>query len=117
LLQHWQQQNPCRQQPRKRQWTNSDIRGRQDGRRGHFDLGAPVTATLVWDWGKKRLTGDALVNGKDEIKVETKLLFDGDKACGDTEGKPVCYLIYIDGDKFHEVPDDGDVYATSTLKK
>ncbi len=82
-----------------------------------FDLDVPVTATLVWDWKKKRITGNALVNGKDKIKVKTKLSFDGEKACSDNEGKPSCHLIYIDGDKFYEVRDDGDVHATSTLKK
>ncbi len=82
-----------------------------------FDLGVPVTATLVWDWAKSEITGDALVNGKDKIKVKTRLSFEGEKACSDNEGKPSCHLIYIDGDKFHEVRDDGDLHATSTLAK
>lgn len=82
-----------------------------------FDLGVPVTATLKWDWKKKRITGDALVNGKDKIKVKSKLSFESDKACAENEGKPTCHLIYIDGDKFYEVRDDGDVHAVSTLKK
>ena len=81
-----------------------------------FDLGVPVTATLVWSWNKKRITGDALVNGKDKIKVKTKLSFQGDKACADQDGKPSCHFIYLDGTKFHEVLDDGTVHATSTLK-
>jgi hypothetical protein len=82
-----------------------------------FDLGVPVTATLKWDWKKKRITGDALVNGKDKIKVKSKLSFEGDKACAENDGKPTCHLIYVDGEKFYEVRDDGDVHAVSTLKK
>jgi hypothetical protein len=78
-----------------------------------FDLEVPVTATLVWDWKKKRITGTALVNNKDQIKVKTKLSFKEDKACSDD----TCHLIYIDGNKFHEVRDDGAVHATSTLKE
>ena len=82
-----------------------------------FDLGVPVTATLKWDWKKQRITGDALVDGKKKIKVKTKLSFEGEKACSDNEGKPSCYAIFIEGDKFYEVRDDGDVHATSTLQK
>ncbi len=82
-----------------------------------FDLDVPVTATLVWDWKKKRITGTALVNGKDKVKVKTKLSFREDMACADQDGKPNCHQIYIDGNKFHEVRDDGNVHATSTLKE
>jgi hypothetical protein len=82
-----------------------------------FDLGVPVTAQLVWDWKKKRITGDALVNGKDKIKVKTKLSFKDQQACSEQDGKPSCHAIYIDGDSFYEVRADGDVHATSTLRK
>lgn len=81
-----------------------------------FDLGVPVTATLVWSWKDKRITGDALIDGKDKIAVDTRLSFRRDKACADQEGKPSCHRIYLDGTKFHEVLDDGMVHATSTLK-
>ena len=80
-------------------------------------LGVPVTGTLKWDWKEELITGTALVNGKDKIDVKTRLSFEGDKACSDNEGKPSCHAIFIDGDRFHEVRDDGDVHATSTLKK
>jgi hypothetical protein len=82
-----------------------------------YDLGVPVTATLVWSWKDMLITGKALVNNKDKIDVKTKLSFDGGKACSDDNGKPSCHLIYIDGNKFHEVRDDGAVHATSTLKE
>ncbi|MER9483202.1 hypothetical protein NKI74_28155 [Mesorhizobium sp. M0494] len=80
-----------------------------------YDAGAAITATLVWSWKKKQIIGEALVNNKTKIKVKVPLTFDGDKACSQDQGKPVCHLIYIDNDKFYEVRDDGKVHATSTL--
>jgi hypothetical protein len=80
-----------------------------------YDMGVDVVATLVWNWKKKQITGDALVNNKHKIKVKSVLSFEGDKACSEDQGKPVCHYIYIDGDKFYEVRDDGKVHATSTL--
>lgn len=82
-----------------------------------YDIGVPVTATLTWNWKKKQITGSALVNGKDKIKVKTKLSFKDDKACADDKGKPNCHAIFIDGESFYEVNDDGSVHAMSTLKK
>ena len=82
-----------------------------------YDLEVPVTATLVWNWKKKQITGNALLDGKKKIKVKAKLSFDGEKACSSSGEKPTCHLIYIDGDRFYEVRDDGHVHATSTLEK
>ena len=82
-----------------------------------YDMGVDVVATLVWNWKKKQITGEALVNNKTKIKVKTPLSFKGDKACSEDQGKPVCHLIYIDGDSFYEVRDDGKVHATSTLAR
>ena len=82
-----------------------------------YDLEVPVTATLVWDWKNKRIKGTGLVNEKDKIKVKTKLSFREDMACSDQDGKPNCHQIYIDGNKFYEVREDGKVHATSTLKE
>ena len=100
--------------------TMDEFKAFADGKRVDvviFDLEVPATATLVWDWKKELITGSAVVNGKDKIKVKTKLSFEGDKACSDDNGKPSCHTVYIDGDKFHEVRDDGDVHATSTIAK
>ena len=79
------------------------------------DAGAPVTAELVWNWKRKKITGKAKVNG-DSIKVNVKLSFDGDKACSTPKGgEPACHSIYIDGTKFYEVKDDMTVHAVSTV--
>ena len=80
-----------------------------------YDMGVTVEAELVWDWKKKTITGNALIDNKHKMKVKTPLSFEGEKACSEDQGKPVCHLIFIDGDKFYEVRDDGKVHATSTL--
>lgn len=107
--------------PTAKQATMEEFKAFADGKTVEvviFDLGVPVKATLVWDWEKKRIIGDALVNRKDKVKVDTRLSFKGDMACADQEGGvPACHLIFIDGDRFHEVRADGVVHATSTLKK
>jgi hypothetical protein len=107
--------------PSAKQATMEEFQAFADGKTVEvviFDLEVPVKATLLWDWKKKRITGDALVNGKDKIEVDTRLSFKGDMACADQEGgKPTCHLIFIDGDRFHEVRADGVLHATSTLKK
>jgi hypothetical protein len=80
-----------------------------------FDAGAPITAELVWNWKKKKITGKAKANGN-KIKVNVKLSFDGDKACSAGKGeKPSCHSIFIDGNKFYEVKDDMTVHAVSTV--
>ncbi|WP_245463153.1 MULTISPECIES: hypothetical protein [unclassified Mesorhizobium] len=81
-----------------------------------YDMDVQVTATLTWDWKKHQVSGNAVVNGKHKIKVKTKISSDGDKAC--TEGddnKIICHNIYIEGNRFYEVRDDGVLHATSTL--
>ena len=81
-----------------------------------FDLGAPITAKLVWDWKSKRITGTALLNKTKTIDVKSKLSFKGGKACAASPGeKPSCHLIYIDADRFYEVNEDGSVHAMSRL--
>lgn len=106
--------------PTAKQATMDEFKAFADGKTVEvviFDLGVPVTATLVWDWKKKRITGDALVNRKDKVEVDTRLSFKGDMACAGQEGGvPTCHLIFIDGDSFHEVRPDGVLHATSTLK-
>ena len=78
-----------------------------------YDMDVQVTATLTWDWKKHQITGSALVNGKHKIKVNTKLSFEGDKACAEgDDSKTICHNIYIEGDKFYEVRDDGVLHAT-----
>lgn len=79
-----------------------------------FDAGVPVTATLIWNWKKKGITGNALVDGQ-KVKVKAKLSFKDDKACSTAGGKTNCHAIAIDGNKFYEVRDDGDVHAVSEL--
>ena len=78
-----------------------------------YDLDKPVTALLTWSWKKKTITGAALVDGKDKVKVSTKWSFDGDMACTDSGG---CHDIYVDGNSFYEVRPDGGVHAVSTIK-
>jgi hypothetical protein len=77
-----------------------------------FDLEKPIAAVLKWNWKKKAITGTAVIDGKDKIKVRTKWTFEGDKACSD--GK--CHEVYIDGKSFYEVRDDGGVHAVSVIK-
>lgn len=82
-----------------------------------FDEAVPITADLVWNWKKKTITGTALVNSKDKIKVAAKLSFKGDQACSTSgKDKPSCHTIFIDGNKFYEIRDDGKVHAVSTVK-
>jgi hypothetical protein len=103
-----------------KQATMEEFKAFADGKKVDvviFDLGVPVTAQLVWDWKKKRITGDALVNGKDKIKVKTKLSFKDQQACSEQDGKPSCHSIFIDGNRFYEVRADGNVHATSTLQE
>jgi hypothetical protein len=77
-----------------------------------YDMDKPVTAVLTWRWKKKAITGTAVIDGKDKIKVRTKWSFKGDKACSDKE----CHDIYIDGNSFYEVREDGVVHALSVVK-
>jgi hypothetical protein len=78
-----------------------------------YDLEKPVTALLTWNWKKKTITGLALVDGKDKIKVSSKWSFEGDQACSDSGS---CHDIYVDGTSFYEVRPDGAVHAMSTIK-
>lgn len=81
-----------------------------------FDAGKPIKADLVWSWKKKAITGKADVGGE-AVDVKVKLSFKGDKACAAGKGeKPACHSIYIDGNKFYEVRDDGAVHAVSTVQ-
>ena len=81
-----------------------------------YDAGKPLSATLKWDWKKKRITGLFLLDGK-KGKVVAKWTFDGDKACAQAGAQPKeCHTIYIEGDRFFEMRDDGKVHAISKLK-
>jgi len=107
--------------PTAKQATMQEFKAFADGKPVDvviYDLGVPLKATLTWNWKKKRITGDALVNRKDKIKVDSKLSFKSDMACAEqADGEPTCHLIFIDGDRFYEVRPDGRLHATSTLKK
>jgi hypothetical protein len=82
-----------------------------------FDMEQPVTATLVWNWTDESITGKALINNENEVDVKTKLLIEGDKACSQGEGEePTCHFIYVEGNRFYEVRDDGEVHAVSTIQ-
>jgi hypothetical protein len=89
-----------------------------DGKKVHveiFDLDAPTSADLIWNWKTKKITGEATVNGS-KVPVSVKLSFKGDKACSNGKGeKPSCHAIFIDGNTFYEVRDDGKLHATSKL--
>jgi hypothetical protein len=89
-----------------------------DGKKVHveiFDMDTPVSGDLTWSWKTKKITGDAMVDGS-KIPVSVKLSFKGDKACSNGKGeKPSCHAIFIDGNAFYEVRDDGKVHAKSTL--
>src|SRR5690349_21101111 len=91
--------------PTAKQATMQEFKAFADGKTFDvviFDLGVPAKATLRWDWKKKRITGEALIKGKDKIKVDAALSFKGDMACADQEdGLRTCHLIFIDGDRFH----------------
>lgn len=81
-----------------------------------YDAGKSLTATLKWDWKKKRISGSYVLDGK-KGKVQVKWSFDGDKACSQSGSQPKeCHAIYIDGDQFYEMRDDGKVHAISKLK-
>lgn len=107
--------------PTAKQVTMKEFKAFADGKTVEvviFDMEMPVTATLVWNWKKKRISGDAFVGRKDKIEVDAKLSFKGDMACADQgDGEPTCHLIFIDGDTFYEVGADGRLHAASTLKK
>lgn len=83
-----------------------------------LDMEVPVSASLLWSWSDGTITGEALINNKDKVQVSTKISFDGEKVCsqGDGDKEPNCHTIYIEGDKFYEVRDDGEVHAISTIK-
>ncbi len=78
-----------------------------------YDLEKPVTAMLTWNWKKKTITGAALVDGTNKVKVSTKWSFEGDQACSDAGS---CHDIYVDGNSFYEVRPDGAVHAFSIIK-
>ncbi len=81
-----------------------------------YDAGKSLTATLRWDWKKKRISGSYVLDGK-KGKVQAKWTFDRDKACSQAGGQPKqCHAVYIDGDRFYEMRDDGKVHAISKLK-
>ena len=81
-----------------------------------YDLPKPITADLVWDFKKKTITGNALVDGKDKIKVRSKLSAKGDQFCAQNGKEITCNAIYMDGQKFYEVTAAGGVHAVSTMK-
>jgi hypothetical protein len=81
-----------------------------------YDAGKPLTAILKWDWKKKRISGSYVLDGK-KGKVQAKWTFDGDKACSQAGNhSKQCHAVYIDGDRFYEMRDDGKVHAISKLK-
>jgi len=81
-----------------------------------YDAGKSLSATLKWDWKKKRITGSYLLDGK-KGKVSAKWTFEGDKACSQAGSQPKqCHAIYIEGDQFFEMRDDGKIHAISKLK-
>lgn len=82
-----------------------------------FDLGTPVRGNLIWNWQKKAITGTAVINNKDKIRVRSILTTSGEKVCATNKGeKPSCHAVYIDGSKFYEVNDDGSVHAVSEVE-
>jgi hypothetical protein len=81
-----------------------------------YDAGKSLTATLKWDWKKKRISGSYVFDGK-KGKVQAKWTFDGDKACSQAGNQSkACHAVYIDGDQFYEMREDGKVHAISKLK-
>lgn len=67
------------------------------------------------EWAGVLLLPDHFKTAKKQVKL--RLSFEGDKACADNDGKPSCNSIFIEGNKFYEVRDDGALHATSTLKQ
>lgn len=79
-----------------------------------FDFDVPVTAELVWSWEKKSITGKAFVSGK-SFPVNSILEFDGERACAVVGEQTTCHMIYIDGNSFYEVTNEGKIHAASTI--
>ena len=99
--------------------TNAEISALLAGRTFSFvvyDAAKSLTGTSTWDAHRKKVYGEYSWDKQSPKKWERKwYIVNGQNCTKPLDEKPAeCQNIYLDGDGFIEVTDDGTIHAVST---
>lgn len=98
--------------------TNEEIKAALGGKTFKFvayDSPKSLTGTSTWDLGRGIVYGDYVYDNQSPGQWKRKWFVENNKNCTQPRNKdPECQNIYLDGEKFIEVTDDGTIHAVST---
>lgn len=98
--------------------TNEEIVAALGGKTFSFvayDRAKSLTGTSTWDLGRGVVYGDYVWDNQSPKKWKKKWFVDNNQNCTQSRNKgPVCMNIYLDGEEFILVTDDGTIYSVST---
>jgi len=98
--------------------TNEEIEAALGGKTFRFivyDRSKSLTGTSTWDLGRGAVYGDYVWDNQDPKQWKRKWFIENNQNCTQPRNKdPECQNIYLDGENFIEVTDDGTIHAVST---
>ncbi len=101
--------------------TNEEIKAALGGKTFKFvvyDKGKSLTGTSTWDLESGAVYGKYVWNNQSPRKWKRKWYVKNNTNCTQPRNKePECQNIYLDGEKFIEVTDNGTIHAVSTPVK
>jgi hypothetical protein len=101
-----------------KQLTGDQIRAFLAGNTFQFDVhdaGKPLTGTSTWESERGIVFGEYSLDHQSPKPWKRAWWVEGDKNCTRSgDNPPECQMIYVDGDRFFEIREDGGVHAIST---
>ena len=98
--------------------TNEEIKAALGGKTFKFvvyDAAKSLTGTSTWDLDRGAVYGTYVWDNQNPKQWKRKWYIENNKNCTQPRNKePDCQSIYLDGEKFIEVTDDGTIHAVST---
>ena len=83
-----------------------------------YDAAKSLTGTSTWDLERGAVSGKYVFDNKSPKKWKRIWYVENNKNCTkQRNAKPECQNIYLDGETFIEVTDDGTIHAVSTPVK
>ncbi len=101
--------------------TNEEIKAALGGKTFRFvvyDAKKSLTGTSTWDLERGAVHGNYVWDNQSPKKWKRTWYVENNKNCTKPRNKePECQNIYLDGENFIEVTDDGTIHAVSTPVK
>ena len=98
--------------------TNEEIEAALGGKTFRvvvYDNAKSLTGTSTWDLGRGIVYGDYVLDNQSPRQWKRKWFVENNQNCTQPRNQDSeCQNIYLDGEKFIEVTDDGTIHAVST---